>query len=98
MNEPSPQSFERAIALERVAENEHRAVVPDGWQQGRGAFGGLVLGTLMEAMASREPDPARAVRAFTGDLCGPALTEASRVVTRVLRRGNNQTNVAATME
>jgi len=91
-------SFERAIALTRVAEDEHRLVLPDGWQQGRGAFGGLVLGILMEAMGSREPDPARAARAFTGDLCGPALPMVSRVRTRVLRRGNNQTNVAATLE
>jgi len=93
-----PESFEKATALERVAENEHRYVLPDGWQQGRGAFGGLVLGTLMDAMASREPDAARAARAFTGDLCGPALAQESRVVTRVLRRGNNQTNLAATLE
>jgi hypothetical protein len=52
----------------------------------------------MEAMASREADKARAVRAFTGDLCGPALASESRVLSRVLRRGNNQTNVAATLE
>jgi hypothetical protein len=91
-------SFEKASALERVGEDEHRLVLPDGWQQGRGAFGGLVLGILMEAMTSRESDPTRAARAFTGDLCGPALAKESRVVTRVLRRGNNQTNVAATLE
>ena len=91
-------SFEDAIALERTGENEHRLVIPEGWQQGRGAFGGLVLGILMEAMRSAEPDTVRAARAFTGDLCGPALPVESRVVTRVLRRGNNQTNVAATLE
>lgn len=93
-----PQSFERAITLDRISEDEHRFVVPDGWQQGRGAFGGLVLGALMEAMASREPDAGRKARAFTGDLCGPALAKDSRIVSRVLRRGNNQTNVMATLE
>lgn len=64
-------SFEKTIARERVSENEHRLVIPDGWQQGR---------------------------AFSGDLCGPALSKETRIVSRVLRRGNNQTNVSATLE
>jgi hypothetical protein len=91
-------SFEKVITLDRVSEDEHRLVLPEGWQQGRGAFGGLVLGVLMEAMGAREPDPARLARTFTGDLCGPALPVESRIVSRVLRRGNNQTNVSATLE
>ena len=93
-----PDSFEKTIALERLSENEHRLVIPDGWQQGRGAFGGLVLGAIMEAMTVREPDAARTARAFSGDICGPALTTETRIVSRVLRRGNNQTNVSATLE
>lgn len=92
------KSFEEAIALERTSDDAHRLVVPDGWQQGRGAFGGLVLGALMDAMTTREPDASRSARAFLGELCGPALPAPSRVVTRVLRRGSNQTNVAATLE
>jgi hypothetical protein len=38
------------------------------------------------------------VRAFSGDLCGPALPMESRIVSRVLRRGSNQTNVTALLE
>lgn len=93
-----PQSFEKSMDLTRVSEDEHTLTIPDGWQQGRGAFGGLVVGILMDAMASREPDALRAPRAFTADLCGPALARASSVRTRILRRGNNQTNLAATLE
>jgi acyl-CoA thioesterase superfamily protein/acyl-Coa thioesterase superfamily protein len=92
------QSFETATTSERISEDEHHYLVPDGWQQGRGAFGGLVLGALMNAMASREADPKRLVRAFSGDLCGPALPLPSRIASRVLRRGNNQTNVTASLE
>jgi len=91
-------SFEEVIKVDRLSDDEHRLVLPDGWQQGRGAFGGLVLGVMMEAMVAREPDAARVARTFTGDICGPALPVASRVLTRVLRRGNNQTNVSATLE
>jgi len=93
-----PQSFEKSMELTRVSEDEHTVVIPDGWQQGRGAFGGLVVGILMEAMASREADPLRAPRAFTADLCGPALARESSVRSRILRRGNNQTNLAASFE
>ena len=47
--------------------------VPDGWQQGRGAFGGLVLGALVRAAQASEPEAARRPRVVTGELCGPAL-------------------------
>jgi len=93
-----PEAFDRAIATVRISEDEHRFVVPDGWQQGRGAFGGLVLGAMMQVMESREPDGERVARTFTGDICGPAVPVESRIVSRVLRRGNNQTNLAATFE
>lgn len=91
-------SFESATRIEQVSDEEHRWVVPDGWQQGRGAFGGLVFGALMQAMASREADPARVARAFTGEICAPALPVASAIRTRVLRRGSKQTNVTAALE
>lgn len=86
-------AFDAAVALAAESEGEHRLVVPDGWQQGRGAFGGLVLGALAAAMAAREPE--RPLRALTGEICGPVLAGAARITSRVLRRGNNQTNVAA---
>jgi hypothetical protein len=84
-----------ATALERVAEHSFRAQIPDGWQQGRGAFGGLVLATMLRAMQAAEPDRARAARVLSGDLCGPVLPGEAAIEVRVIRRGNNQTNVAA---
>jgi hypothetical protein len=92
------ESFEEAIALERLTESEYHLHVPDGWQQGRGAFGGLVLGALHAAMREHETDAVRQPRTFSGELCGPAMAQQARIVTRVLRRGNNQTNLAATLE
>lgn len=71
--------------------------IPDGWQQGRGAFGGLVLATLLRAMEQVEPTAARVTRTLSGDLCGPALAGAAEVRVRVLRRGGKQTNVQAEM-
>jgi acyl-CoA thioesterase len=91
-----PDSFEQATRLTRLSESEHDLLVPDGWQQGRGAFGGLVLGAMLDAMVADEPDASRTPRAFLGEICAPALPVASRLQTRVLRRGRNQSNVTCT--
>jgi hypothetical protein len=88
-------SFSRASEIEPVAESLYRAQIPDGWQQGRGAFGGLVLGTLLRAMERDEPDARRVTRTLTGDICGPVQPGAADIRVRVLRRGNNQSNLQA---
>lgn len=90
-----PRDFSGASALERVSPTSFRAQVPDGWQQGRGAFGGLVLGMLLRAMEAAEPDRRRCTRTLAGDLCGPVLPGPADVSVRVLRHGKNQTNLAA---
>jgi hypothetical protein len=87
--------FAIASAVERTSELSFRAYVPDGWQQGRGAFGGLVLATLLRAMEAAEPDRRRTARTLSGDLCGPVLAGAAEIKVRVLRRGSNQTNYTA---
>jgi hypothetical protein len=86
--------FLAASLVERIGNGRFQARIPDGWQQGRGAFGGLVLGTLARAMTADEPGE-RALRTISGDLCGPVLPGEAEVVTRVLRRGSNQSNVSA---
>ena len=87
--------FEAATAVERVGEGAFRAVIPDGWQQGRGAFGGVVLATLLRAILRAEPDPQRAARTLAGDICGPVLPGPADVQVRELRRGSNQSNFVA---
>lgn len=62
--------------------------VPDGWQQGRGAFGGIVVGALLRAIQNAEPDPTRTVRSVTAELVGPVLPGPARIQVEVLRRGN----------
>jgi hypothetical protein len=92
-----PSPFEIASAVERVGENVYRTAIPDGWQQGRGAFGGVVLGTLARAMIASEPDPSRQLRMIAGEICAPVLSIESRVEVSVLRRGKNLTNLDARM-
>jgi hypothetical protein len=89
--------FAAASAVRPLSPDRFVTTVPDKWQQGRGAFGGLVLGTLLRAIEASEPAPERATRTLTGDLCGPVLPGAAEIDVRTLRRGNNQSNLAATL-
>lgn len=74
------------------------AAIPDGWQQGRGAFGGLVLGVMVRAMLSHEPERDRVLRTLTSDIAAPVLPGPALVRVRELRRGKRQTNVLVTLE
>src|SRR6185312_2254125 len=87
--------FHTASKVEELSPGELAAHIPDHWQQGRGAFGGLVLGTLLRAIERCEPDAARVTRTLAGDLCGPVLPGPAVIRVRTLRRGNNQSNLAA---
>lgn len=91
-----PSAFEIASAITEQADpRRFRCHVPDGWQQGRGAFGGLVLATLLRAIQRCEPDAARTVRTLIGDLCGPVVTGDADIEVAVMRRGANQSNIRA---
>lgn len=88
-------AFESATTLERSSESTFAMQVPDGWQQGRGAFGGLTLGALARGLIALEPDTTRQMRALTGDICGPVVPGLATIDVDVLRRGANLTNVDA---
>jgi hypothetical protein len=92
---PGLSEFDVATAVERIGEHSFRSSVPDGWQQGRGAFGGLVLGTLLRAMQHEEADPMRIVRTLAGDIAGPVPPGFVNIDVRCLRRGSSQTNLVA---
>jgi len=64
--------------------------VPEGWRQGRGAYGGLVIGALVRAI-ERDSPPERRVRSVTAELLAP-LPEGTHAIEREeLRRGNHVT-------
>lgn len=69
--------------------------VPEGWEQGRGAFGGLVIGTLARAMGACEPDSTRRLRSISAELCGPMRAVATEIAVAVLRRGRGTTYLEA---
>lgn len=65
--------------------------IPDQWQQGRGAFGGLVVAALIRATQARVTASNQPLRSLTATLCGPALPGACSLETTLLRRGRNTT-------
>lgn len=71
--------------------------VPDGWRQGRGAFGGMTIGALLRAIVARVADPRRLVRAVTAELPAPVLAGPSEIVVEILRAGNSVTTARAAL-
>lgn len=69
--------------------------VPDGWQQGRGAFGGLVVALLTRALEAGIAAPDRRLRSITSELPGPTLPGDAEVRVEILRAGNAVTTAAA---
>jgi hypothetical protein len=64
--------------------------VPDGWQQGRGAWGGLVVGACVTAVQMREVE-SRPVRAVTVQMAAPVMVGEQRVEVTEVRRGSAMT-------
>ena len=87
--------FSLATSLTRDGEGEFGWTVPDGWQQGRGAWGGLVVGALLRAVAASEPDANRTLRSLTAQLMAPAPVGPVVVRTRQMRRGSSMSTWSA---
>lgn len=81
------------VALANVADpRDGRWSVPDGWQQGRGAWGGLVIAALVrsaEAAEAQAGSPGRAVRSVSAQIVAPVLVGDTVVTTREVRRGSS---------
>jgi len=62
--------------------------VPSGWTQGRGAFGGLVVGWMVRAAELCEADAARVVRTLSGQIVGPVQPGTASLSVETLREGS----------
>lgn len=80
--------FELASAVEAVGPGRFRAALPEGWRQGRGAFGGLVLGTMARALIASDAEPERPLRALSGEILAPVTTSPLELRLTQLRRGS----------
>jgi acyl-CoA thioesterase len=84
------------ITPTKITENQFTIQIPEGWQQGRGAFGGLVLAILTRAMQASLPANAhRQLRTLTATLCGPTQPGEAKIFVEVLRLGSGVSSLAA---
>lgn len=87
--------FSTVSAVEPIGEGVFAIHVPDGWQQGRGAFGGLSVAYLIRALESAEPNGERPLRSLNAELCAPLLVGRAEIRVEILRRGGGMTTVTA---
>lgn len=78
----------------RTTEGYRLEIVP-GWRQGRGAYGGLVVASLVRALEDRIADPTRKLRSLTAELPGPVEIGSADITVDVLRAGNSVTTARA---
>ena len=71
--------------------------VPIGWRQGRGAYGGLLMGSLVRAIEHAIGDPARTVRSVTAELPGPVLAGDAEIAVDILRTGKSLSTARAAL-
>lgn len=116
MNEPTPpaapRSSEPGVSLDEIltprrlsvsgdtGETSFELAISDGWQQGRGAFGGLIVGAMaracMSAASSGDGEgAARSLRSLTAEIVAPSLVGPARIEVELLRRGSGVTTLAA---
>ncbi len=85
------------VSTPRLAGDRHELDVPGGWAQGRGAYGGLVIASLIRAIEERTDDVARKVRSVTAELAGPVVKGASEITVELLRAGSSVSTVRAAL-
>jgi hypothetical protein len=69
--------------------------VPDGWQHGRGAYGGLVVGLLAVAVEAVEDPTVRPIRTLSATLGHPVAAGAATLRVTVGRRGKSLSTLTA---
>src|SRR3954469_13798505 len=84
-----------ATTPERLGPLSFRAEISDGWQQGRGAFGGLVLGNLTRAMEVVHAAPEWPLRILNAEIVAPVLVGPAELEVEVMRRGSGVATYAA---
>jgi acyl-CoA thioesterase len=95
MNAPQPDApLDVLLTPRRIDEGLWAAELPDGWQQGRGAFGGIVVGMMVRALEAHLADPNRSLRSLTAEICGPVVPGPLELNVETLRAGSGVSTAA----
>jgi hypothetical protein len=82
-----------ATRITRLDDTTFTQEVPVGWEQGRGAYGGLVVGAMARAAIACEPEAERTLRTVSLEIVGPVQPGRALLRTELLRRGNGVTAI-----
>lgn len=88
MHDRRVESFDDAIRLDPTGDGSFTWTVPDGWQVGRGAWGGLIIGALLRSIVTSETDQGRVVRSVNANLAAAALPTTLDITVRQERTGS----------
>ena len=91
----SADDLTSVLSVSSLGPGRWSADVPDGWQQGRGAFGGLVLGMVARAILASDDDEQRSLRSISGEIVGPVQPGVAEIEILVLRRGSGVSTLSA---
>lgn len=80
-------NFATASRVEASGEGRFSMFVPEGWNQGRGAFGGLLVGAMIRSMQG-VADADRPLRAVNAELPSAVLGGPAELRVQTLRRGS----------
>ena len=73
---PVAEPFREVTRLEALGEGAFEARIREGWYQGRGAFGGLIVALIVRALEALVGDDGRPLRTLTCHFCAPAVAGA----------------------
>jgi acyl-CoA thioesterase len=85
------------VCTPRPVGDRYELEIATGWRQGRGAFGGLVIGALVRAIEHRLADPRRKVRSVTAEIPGPVEHGTVDITVETLRHGKNVSTLRAAL-
>lgn len=88
-------TFEHVTTPTALSERLYEHEIPVGWNQGRGAFGGLVLASMVRAAQASYGGPERSLRTLTAELCGPVLPGKAQIELDPVRLGSGTSTIAA---
>lgn len=86
--------FDSLVTPRPLEANTFAVDLPDGWHQGRGLFGGLILAAMARAAEAVGGAPDRRLRSMTADVFDPVQPGPTTLRTEILKAGSGQTNVA----
>lgn len=81
------KTFSQQLDAQRTGPDSFTMTIEPGWAQGRGAFGGLLVGTLVRAAVTAVGDASRKVRSVTAEILGPVLVGEATLHLDRLRQG-----------